>query len=77
MINGTEIDNSYKNGAPLKISASGVIAGWTEALVMMPVGSKWKLYIPYQIGYGPADYFSIPGGSALVFEIELIGIQGK
>ncbi len=76
-VNGTEFENSYKNGAPIKFAAGGVIPGWTEALVMMPVGSKWKLYIPYQLGYGLNDYFAIPGGSALLFEIELIGIQGK
>ena len=76
-IDGNEFDNSYKRGAPATFSVTRVIAGWTEALQMMPVGSKWKLYIPYQLGYGPADYQSIPGGSTLLFEIELLSIVPK
>lgn len=76
-IDGTEFDNSFKHGKPVTFSVTGVIQGWTEALLMMPVGSKWKVYVPYQLGYGPADYYSIPGGSALIFEIELVGISGK
>jgi FKBP-type peptidyl-prolyl cis-trans isomerase FklB len=76
-IDGTEFDNSYKTGKPVSFAVTGVIQGWTEALLMMPVGSKWKVYVPYQLGYGPADYFSIPGGSALIFEMELVSINGK
>lgn len=76
-IDGTEFDNSYKTGKPVSFAVTGVIQGWTEALLMMPVGSKWKVYVPYQLGYGPADYFSIPGGSALIFEMELVSIKGK
>ena len=73
-IDGTEFNNSYSMGAPISFSVSGVIQGWTEALQMMPVGSKWKLYIPYTLGYGPGQYNTIPGGSALVFEIDLLAI---
>ena len=76
-INGAEFDNSYKYGHPVTFSVNGVIDGWTEALKMMPVGSKWKLYVPYYIGYGPSDYHDIPGGSVLIFEMELVGIRGK
>ena len=78
LLDGKEFDNSYKRGEPLTIPVAGVIPGWTEALTMMPVGSKWKLYIPSSIGYG--DYgagHDIPGGSTLVFEIELLGIGNK
>lgn len=76
-INGTEFENSYKSGSPITFSVTGVIKGWTEALLMMPVGSKWKVYVPYQLGYGPSDYYSIPGGSTLIFEMELLRIVGK
>lgn len=78
LTNGKEFDNSYKRGEPLTIPVSGVIPGWTEALTMMPVGSKWKLYIPSSIGYG--DYGAgqdIPGGATLVFEVELLAITSK
>ena len=74
LINGMEFDNSYKRGAPLEISVMGVIAGWTEALLLMPVGSKWKLFIPSELGYGDRGQGKIPGGSALIFEIELLDI---
>ena len=76
-IDGTEFNNSYKMGGPISFAVNGVIKGWTEALQMMPVGSKWKLYIPYTLAYGPGQYQTIPGGSALVFEIDLIEIVNK
>lgn len=76
-IDGTEFNNSYNMGGPVSFAVTGVIKGWTEALLMMPVGSKWKLYIPYTLGYGPGQYQTIPGGSALIFEIELLGVVGK
>ena len=78
LIDGKEFDNSYKRGEPLTIPVAGVIPGWTEALQLMPVGSKWKLYIPSAIGYG--DYGAgqdIPGGATLVFEVELLGIGSQ
>ena len=76
LLDGKEFDNSYKRGEPLTIPVAGVIPGWTEALTMMPVGSKWKLYIPSNIAYG--DFGAgqdIPGGATLVFEVELLGIK--
>jgi len=76
-IDGTEFNNSYKMGGPISFDVNGVIKGWTEALQMMPVGSKWKLYVPYNLAYGPGQYQAIPGGSALVFEIDLIEIVNK
>lgn len=78
LIDGKEFDNSYKRGEPLTIPVSGVIAGWTEALQMMPVGSKWKLYIPSTSGYG--DYGAgqdIPGGATLIFIVELVSIVNQ
>ncbi|HVZ95499.1 MAG TPA: FKBP-type peptidyl-prolyl cis-trans isomerase [Chitinophagaceae bacterium] len=74
-LDGKEFDNSYKRGSPLVIPVSGVIRGWTEALQLMPVGSKWKLYIPSDLAYGDRGAgTAIPGGAALIFEIELLGI---
>lgn len=76
VLNGQEFDNSYKRGQPLKRHVNGLIQGWTEALLKMPVGSKWKLYIPSQLGYG--DYGSqdgaIPAGATLIFEMELLDV---
>lgn len=78
LLDGKEFDNSYKRGEPLTIPVAGVIPGWTEALTMMPVGSKWKLYIPSSIGYGDMGAGQdIPGGATLVFEVELLGITNK
>lgn len=76
LINGFEFDASYKRNEPLVYPLSAVIPGWTEGLQLMPVGSKYKFYVPYQLGYGlrgaPPD---IPGGSALIFEIELLDVK--
>ncbi|MEO5647104.1 MAG: FKBP-type peptidyl-prolyl cis-trans isomerase [Chitinophagaceae bacterium] len=74
LIDGTEFDNSYKRGEPLQIPVGGVIQGWVQALQMMPVGSKWKLYIPSDLAYGDrgAGNGAIPGGATLIFEIELL-----
>jgi FKBP-type peptidyl-prolyl cis-trans isomerase FklB len=77
LINGEEFDNSYKRGEPLQIGVSSVIAGWTQALQLMPVGSKWKLFIPSSLGYGDRAAGAIPPGSVLIFDIELIDIVHK
>jgi FKBP-type peptidyl-prolyl cis-trans isomerase FklB len=77
LLNGEEIDNSYKRGQPLTITVSGVIRGWTEALELMPVGSKWKLFIPSDLAYGDRGNGAIPGGSTIIFEIELLNIVNK
>jgi FKBP-type peptidyl-prolyl cis-trans isomerase FklB len=75
LIDGKEFDNSYKRGQPLEIPVSGVIQGWVEALQLMPVGSKWKLFIPSDLGYGDRGAGgAIPGGAALIFTIELLEI---
>jgi len=76
-LNGTPFDDSYSRGVPAEFAVTGVIRGWTEVLQLMPVGSKYKVYVPYQLGYGSGDYNSIPGGSLLIFEIELLSIKNK
>jgi len=77
LINGTEFDNSYKRGQSISFSVGGVIRGWTEALQLMPAGSKYKLYIPYDLAYGTNEAGQIPAGSTLIFEVELIKVLGK
>ncbi|MDE3169845.1 MAG: FKBP-type peptidyl-prolyl cis-trans isomerase [Acidobacteriota bacterium] len=77
-INGTEFDSSYKRGQPATFPVTGVIKGWTEALQMMPVGSKWQLFIPSDLAYGERGAGGVIGPNAtLVFEVELISIKGK
>jgi FKBP-type peptidyl-prolyl cis-trans isomerase len=77
LIDGTEFDNSYKRGQSISFPLNGVIRGWTEGLQLMPAGSKFKFYIPQQLGYGMNDAGSIPGGSVLVFEVELLNVKKK
>lgn len=74
LIDGTEFDNSYKRGEPINLPVGGVIPGWTEALQLMPVGSKWQLFIPAQLGYGDRAAGAIPPGSVLIFDVELVAI---
>ena len=75
LIDGKEIDSSYKRGQPAEFPVNGVIAGWTEALQLMPVGSKWKLYIPYELAYGENGAGGAIGPyQALIFDIELLAI---
>ena len=74
LIDGTEFDSSYKRNQPATFGCNQVIKGWTEALTMMPVGSKWELYIPYQLAYGDRESGGIPPFSCLLFEVELLEI---
>jgi FKBP-type peptidyl-prolyl cis-trans isomerase FklB len=75
LTNGTVFDSSVDRGEPVEFPVNGVIKGWTEALQLMPVGSKWKLFVPYQLAYGErAAGPQIPAYSALVFEVELLEI---
>lgn len=74
LIDGTEFDSSYKRNEPATFRANQVIKGWTEALTMMPVGSKWELYIPQDLAYGSKDQGQIKPFSTLVFEVELLEI---
>jgi FKBP-type peptidyl-prolyl cis-trans isomerase FklB len=75
LIDGTEFDSSYKRGEPSSFGVTGVIKGWTEALLMMPVGSKWKLFIPSELAYGERGRPGIPPNSTLQFDIELVSIK--
>ena len=78
LIDGTVFDSSYKRGKPTTFGVTQVIKGWTEALQLMPVGSKWELYIPYQLAYGDRDTGKeIKPYSALVFTVELKDIEVK
>ena len=75
LIDGTEFDSSYKRNKPTEFPVNRVIAGWTEALKMMPVGSKWTLYIPSNLAYGPRGAGQLIGpNETLIFEVELLGI---
>jgi FKBP-type peptidyl-prolyl cis-trans isomerase len=75
-IDGKEFDSSAKHGNSSSFPVNGVIRGWTEALKLMPVGSKWELYIPSELAYGDEGYGEdIPPGSTLVFEVELLDIK--
>lgn len=75
LIDGTEFDSSYKrNPQTTKFRCNQVIKGWTEALTLMPVGSKWELYIPQELGYGSRATGNIPAYSTLIFTVELVGI---
>lgn len=77
LIDGTVFDSSYKRGEPATFAPNQVIKGWTEALTLMPVGSKWQLYIPQELGYGARGAGSIPPFSTLVFDVEVLGIEGS
>lgn len=77
LIDGTVFDSSVNRGQPIDFPVNGVIAGWTEALQLMPVGSKWRLYIPHNLAYGERGAGgSIAPFSALIFDVELIDIVG-
>ena len=78
LVNGTEFDSSYKRGQPSSFPVGGIIKGWTEALLLMPVGSKWQLFIPPDLAYGPRQASPAIGpNSTLLFEVELLSIQAK
>ncbi|MBQ5379684.1 MAG: FKBP-type peptidyl-prolyl cis-trans isomerase [Paludibacteraceae bacterium] len=76
LIDGTVFDSSYKRGESISFPLNGVIKGWTEGLQLMSVGSKYKLFIPYQLAYGEHGAgASIPPYAALIFTVELLGIE--
>jgi len=78
LLNGTEFDSSYKRGQPATFGVGQIIKGWTEALQLMPVGSKWQIFIPPDLGYGPRGAGpNIGPNSALVFDVELLSIQPR
>lgn len=76
LIDGKEFDSSYKRGMPLEFRVNGVIKGWVEALLLMPAGSIWKLYLPSDIAYGDQQAGPlIAPGSTLVFDVELLEVK--
>lgn len=75
LVNGDVFDSSVERGEPATFPVNRVIAGWTEALQLMAVGSKWRLYIPPELAYGTRSQASIPANSTLIFEVELLRIQ--
>jgi FKBP-type peptidyl-prolyl cis-trans isomerase FklB len=78
LIDGTEFDSSYKRGQPATFPVNGVIKGWTEAVQLMPVGSKWQLFLPAELAYGNRGAGpQIGPNSTLIFEVELLSIQDK
>ena len=76
LVNGTVFDSSHKNGdTPVEFPVNGVIPGWTEALQLMPAGSKWEIYIPSDLAYGASGQGPIPPASTLIFEVELLEVK--
>jgi FKBP-type peptidyl-prolyl cis-trans isomerase FklB len=75
LINGTEFDASDKHGGPATFPVKGVIPGWTEALQLMQAGSKWQLFVPSNLAYGPQGPGDIGPNATLIFEVELVSIQ--
>jgi FKBP-type peptidyl-prolyl cis-trans isomerase FklB len=75
LLDGKEFDSSYTRGKPASFTVTGVIRGWTEALQLMKVGSKWQLFIPADLAYGEKGNRGIPPNSTLIFDVELLGID--
>ena len=76
LVDGTEFDSSYKRGQPAEFQVNGVIKGWVEALQLMPVGSKWELYIPPELAYGDRGAGGVIGpNTTLIFQVELLSIK--
>jgi len=77
LIDGSKFDSSYDRGSPTSFAPNQVIKGWTEAMQLMVEGDKWELFIPSELGYGDSGSgANIPGGSVLVFQMEILEIQG-
>jgi len=78
LIDGTEIDGSYFKGEPSEFYVSNVIAGWKEALLLMPAGAKWQVFIPSELAYGERGLLRrIPGNATLIYELELVSIRDR
>jgi FKBP-type peptidyl-prolyl cis-trans isomerase len=75
LIDGNVFDSSVQRGEPISFGLNQVIAGWTEGLQLMPIGSKFRFFIPQELGYGAQQAGSIPPYSTLIFEVELLGIE--
>lgn len=77
LLDGTVFDSSIKRGEPISFGLNQVIPGWTEGLQLMAVGEKARLFIPSELGYGNRRVGNIPGGSLLIFDVELIAVNGQ
>ena len=77
LLNGEEFDSSYARGEPVSFALNQVIPGWTEGVQLMPVGSKFMFYIPPNLAYGPSGGGPIGPNATLIFQVELMGIDGK
>jgi len=77
LINGEVFDSSVDRGEPVSFPVNGVISGWTEALQLMPAGSKWQLYIPSDLAYGPNGNRTIGPNETLLFDVELLSVDQK
>jgi FKBP-type peptidyl-prolyl cis-trans isomerase FklB len=75
LLDGSEFDSTYARGAPVTFAVNGVIPGWQEALVLMKPGAKWQLFVPPELAYGPSPKPGIPGGSLLIFDVELLSAK--
>jgi FKBP-type peptidyl-prolyl cis-trans isomerase FklB len=77
LLDGTEFDSTYTRGAPATFAVNSVIPGWQEALVLMKPGSKWQLFVPPELAYGSNPKPGIPGGSLLIFDVELLSVKSS
>jgi FKBP-type peptidyl-prolyl cis-trans isomerase FklB len=77
LLDGTEFDSTYARGAPATFTVNGVIPGWQEALVLMKPGAKWQLFVPPELAYGARPQPNIPGGSLLMFDVELVSVKSS
>jgi FKBP-type peptidyl-prolyl cis-trans isomerase FklB len=75
LLDGTEFDSTYSRPGPMTFVVNGVIPGWQEALVLMKPGAKWQIFVPPELGYGATPQRGIPGGSLLIFEVELLSVK--
>ena len=76
LLDGTVFDSSIARGSPASFPLNRVIPGWTEGLQLMSVGAKWRLYVPSELAYGPRPAGQIPPNSTLIFDVELLSIDG-
>jgi len=77
LLDGSEFDSTYARGAPASFTVNGVIPGWQEALVLMKPGAKWQLFVPPELAYGANPKPGIPGGSLLIFDVELVSVKSS
>jgi FKBP-type peptidyl-prolyl cis-trans isomerase len=77
LLDNSEFDSTFARGAPVSFTVNGVIPGWQEALVMMKPGAKWQLFVPPELGYDTSPKPGIPGGSLLIFDVELLSVKSS